>query len=58
MSRPPDFTPALGANAVLRRAIAAFTRERAWRPRLVAQIAPRAGRSIVDVGCAPARSPG
>ena len=54
MSRERDFTPALG-HALLTplydSAIAVTTREGRWRAALVAQIRPRAGDVILDVGC-------
>ncbi len=49
-----DFTPALGHQALTPlydAAIALLTREGRWRKALIAQIAPRAGETIVDVGC-------
>ena len=54
MTARPDYTPALGLRVLTPfydAAIAAFTRERSWRPRLVAQIAPQTGMRIVDIGC-------
>lgn len=48
------FTPALGHAALTPlydAAIALMTRERAWRGAFVAQIAPKSGDVIVDVGC-------
>lgn len=54
MTARPDYTPALGLRALTPlydTAIAAFTREAAWRSRLVAQIAPQAGMRVVDIGC-------
>ena len=49
-----DFTPALGRpwlTAYYDAAIRILTRERSWRAQLLRLVAPRAGESIVDVGC-------
>lgn len=49
-----SFTPALGRaelTGLYDRAIRLLTRERAWRSALLRQVAPRAGESILDVGC-------
>lgn len=49
-----DFTPALGARWLTPFydfAIAAFTRERAWRGALIDLIDPQPGDRILDVGC-------
>ncbi len=54
MTARPDFTPALGLSALTPlydAAIAVFTREGRWRGELLAQVAPRDGARIVDVGC-------
>lgn len=54
MSAQPIYTPALGLRALTPlydTAIAAFTREAIWRPRIVRQVAPQAGKRIVDIGC-------
>ena len=54
MTARRDFTPALGLRVLTPfydQAIAAFTREGTWRPRLVRQLAPSAGVRVVDVGC-------
>lgn len=57
MTRPassPDFTPALGHRSLTGlygAAIALMTRERIWRSDLLAQLGPRDGETIVDVGC-------
>jgi ubiquinone/menaquinone biosynthesis C-methylase UbiE len=54
MSGRQTFTPALGHHALTplyALALAAFTRERRWRGALVAQVAPRAGSRILDIGC-------
>lgn len=52
----PDnsFTPALGRaefTGLYDRVIRLLTRERIWRSALLAQVAPRAGETILDVGC-------
>lgn len=49
-----SFTPALGQRwltPAYDAAIALLTRERAWRAALLAQVAPRTGERILDVGC-------
>jgi SAM-dependent methyltransferase len=49
-----NFTPALGLKwltPLYDVAIALLTRERFWRGRLVAQIAPMSNDRIVDIGC-------
>ncbi|MEJ6788175.1 methyltransferase domain-containing protein [Brevundimonas sp. BR2-1] len=49
-----NFTPALGHAALsglYDPAIALLTRERVWRARLLDQVDPRAGETIVDLGC-------
>lgn len=57
MTRPAaaaGFTPALGHRSLTGlydAAIALMTRERVWRSALLAQLAPREGETIVDVGC-------
>lgn len=57
MTRPASaagFTPALGHRSLTGlydAAIALMTRERVWRSALLAQLAPRDGETIVDVGC-------
>ncbi|MCC5980028.1 MAG: class I SAM-dependent methyltransferase [Salinarimonas sp.] len=54
MTARPDYTPALGLRfltPLYDTAIAAFTREGAWRPRLAGEIAPQAGMRVVDIGC-------
>ena len=51
---PAEFTPALGhpsLTGLYDAAIALMTRETVWRAALVAQLAPRDGEIIVDVGC-------
>lgn len=51
---PPEFTPALGHRSLTGlydAVIALMTRERVWRSALIAQLAPRDGETIVDVGC-------
>jgi len=51
---PAEFTPALGHRSLTGlydAAIALMTRETVWRAALVAQLAPRDGETIVDVGC-------
>jgi len=48
------FTPALGhpaLSAFYDPAIALLTRERVWRARLLEQVAPKSGETIVDLGC-------
>jgi SAM-dependent methyltransferase len=47
------FTPALGRFAPTRfyDGVVALTRERVWRSLVVMYVAPRAGDTIVDVGC-------
>jgi ubiquinone/menaquinone biosynthesis C-methylase UbiE len=48
------FTPAAGDFAGVERydlLIRLFTRENAWRPRLLERIAPRPGQTILEVGC-------
>jgi ubiquinone/menaquinone biosynthesis C-methylase UbiE len=47
------FTPALGSHqftAYYDRVIAIFTRERRWRMPMLAELAPRDGETIVDIG--------
>lgn len=54
MSARADYTPALGRRwltPLYDTVIAVFTRERAWRTDLLAQVAPAAGARIVDIGC-------
>ncbi|MFT4956316.1 MAG: SAM-dependent methyltransferase [Brevundimonas sp.] len=49
-----EFTPALGHRSLTGlydAVIALMTRERIWRAALLAQLAPRDGETIVDVGC-------
>jgi ubiquinone/menaquinone biosynthesis C-methylase UbiE len=49
-----DFTPALGHAALsglYDPAIALLTRERRWRARLLDQVAPASGETIIDLGC-------
>ena len=49
-----SFTPALGHSAlsgVYDPAIALLTRERVWRARLLEQVAPKSGETIIDLGC-------
>ena len=49
-----SYTPPLGFRALTPLydgAIAALTRERVWRERLVYHLEPRPGESILDVGC-------
>lgn len=48
-----DFTPALGRHAFTAdydRIIALMTRERHWRAPMLAELAPREGQTIVDIG--------
>lgn len=48
------FTPALGRPELTDdydRAIRTWTREHVWRSALLAQVAPRHGETILDVGC-------
>ena len=54
MAETKDFVPALGRpelTAGYDRIIAVMTRERRWRARLLKQVAPQAGETIVDIGC-------
>jgi SAM-dependent methyltransferase len=54
LASPAEFTPALGRRGLTGlydAAIALMTRETVWREALVAQLAPRDGEIIVDVGC-------
>ena len=49
-----DYVPALGWSALTPLydgVVRTLTRERTWRPAFVAQIAPKAGETILDVGC-------
>lgn len=49
-----DFVPALGWSALTPLydgVVRMLTREASWRPAFVGQIAPRAGETILDVGC-------
>ena len=49
-----SFTPALGhawLSGLYDPAIALLTRERVWRARLLDQVAPATGETIVDLGC-------
>ena len=49
-----SFTPALGHAALsglYDPAIALLTRERVWRTRLLDQVAPKPGETIIDLGC-------
>lgn len=49
-----SFTPALGHAALsglYDPAIAILTRERLWRSRLLEQVAPSPGETIIDLGC-------
>ncbi len=53
MTEPRDFTPALGRPELTSQydqVIAIMTRERRWRARLLAALAPAAGETIVDLG--------
>lgn len=53
MNQPPNFTPALGRPELTSQydqVIAVMTRERRWRARLLATLAPAAGETIVDLG--------
>ena len=53
-SASPAYTPPLGYRALTPlydAAIALMTREKRWRPRLVAQIDPQPGDRILDIGC-------
>lgn len=54
MAETRDFVPALGRPELTNsydRVIAVMTRERRWRTRLLALVAPQAGETIMDVGC-------
>lgn len=54
MTRDESYTPALGRRewtGLYDLAIALMTREGRWRSALVKQLAPRAGETILDVGC-------
>jgi ubiquinone/menaquinone biosynthesis C-methylase UbiE len=54
MSTNETYTPALGRReltGLYDAAIALMTRERRWRSALLKQLAPRAGETILDVGC-------
>ncbi len=49
-----SFTPALGhagLSGLYDPAIALLTRERVWRARLLDQVAPTSGETIIDLGC-------
>ena len=49
-----NFTPALGLSALTPmydHAIRLLTRERTWRQKLLTQLAPADGETILDVGC-------
>ena len=49
-----SFTPALGHAALsglYDPAIALLTRERLWRARLLDEVAPSPGETIIDLGC-------
>lgn len=49
-----SFTPALGSARLTRgydHAIRLLTREQTWRGALLRQVGPRAGETILDVGC-------
>lgn len=51
---PKEFTPALGASefsSLYDLSIALLTREQVWRRALLAQLDPRPGDVILDVGC-------
>lgn len=53
MNIAPAYTPPLGfavLTPLYDRAIALLTRERQWRSRLAAELAPRPGERILDVG--------
>ena len=53
MTGDRTFTPALGRSGLSAhydRAIAIMTRERRWRGKLLAALAPRVGETIVDLG--------
>lgn len=52
-AKDQNYTPPLGFNALTPlydAAIAAFTRERKWRARVVEYLAPQAGDRILDIG--------
>lgn len=54
MTETLSYTPALGVAGRTQdydRVIAVMTRERKWRGRLLAAVAPAAGDTIVDLGC-------
>lgn len=49
-----DFTPALGRAGLTRgydHAIRLLTREQTWRQAMLRQVGPKAGETILDVGC-------
>lgn len=49
-----DFTPALGRASLTRgydHAICLLTREQTWRRAMLRQVGPKAGETILDVGC-------
>jgi len=55
MTKPPtpDFTPALGPRGSIGlydHVIALLTREKQWRAKLFAALAPENGETIVDIG--------
>lgn len=54
MADKRDFVPALGRHELTNdydRIIAVMTRERRWRAELLKLVQPRAGETILDVGC-------
>ncbi|AOL94570.1 class I SAM-dependent methyltransferase [Porphyrobacter sp. LM 6] len=54
MSETPTFTPAAGRFASTKlydRGVALLTRERRWRSALLDLLDPKAGETILDVGC-------
>ena len=54
MTKPIDFVPAAGRDfltPIYDAGIRLLTNERRWRAALLAQVAPRPGETILDVGC-------
>ncbi len=54
MTRDETYVPALGNHALTPFydvAIALLTRERVWRQALLAQVAPKSGDTVLDIGC-------
>ena len=48
-----SYTPPLGTGSTkdYDRAIRLWTREKRWRAAMLAALAPKAGETVVDVGC-------